>query len=211
MKITIKCPNCYQQLSSDNRFCLYCGYDLSKTSESSEEEPVLGDVESTKTDPAPYDGPCFCPKGHDVPDPSLGFCPICGSPLTYEDSAYEETGYEESPEIPEMPRREKPVHIVSRKCKCGYICDDPELSFCPACGIPLDSASHTEPYGWECVCGEMNPMDSDFCSSCGKPRESDEHKGESGGKSSEPPIPYGMKPPTESDLDIKGPYESYDI
>ena len=81
MKITRKCPNCFQENSSEDLFCIFCGYDFRGTAPAG--IPESGGT-SIPDEPAAaaYDGPRYCPRGHDVPDPSLGFCPICGSPLT---------------------------------------------------------------------------------------------------------------------------------
>ena len=210
MNITVKCPNCYQQVSNDNRFCIFCGYDLSGTESVPEDDlptPELSDP--VNSDPVFFDGPRFCPKGHDVPDPSLGFCSTCGSPLVDKPSESEETEREEEPPTSEEPvaRMSKPDTIISRKCKCGYVCDDPALSFCPACGIPLDATESVDDSGWVCVCGQLNPSDMLFCSECGKPKDwkpatyepSVEHEGID--------VPIGMKPPTDSDLDKKATYD----
>lgn len=206
MKISVKCPNCYQQVSKDNRFCIFCGYDLEGVpSDSSDEKPVPVVSDPVTPDPVPYTGPCFCPKGHDVPDPSLGFCPTCGSPLIDEPSAEESSAEApfvfESPtdtEVRELPQEDpKPAVFTSRKCRCGYICDDPKLNFCPACGIPFDSYSETPVAdAWTCSCGKENPAEMAFCSECGAPKGSKPYPE----KTVEAPVPDGMKPPTDDDL-----------
>lgn len=214
MKITVKCPNCHKQVPEENRFCIYCGCDLSRLSTDvthgktyDEPLPPADDDGSTVLSDPDYTGPCFCPKGHDVLDPSLGFCSICGSPLVDEPSAdknpddfgdtddCEPVGEEvEEPE-------DEPAPVVSRKCRCGYICDDPELNFCPSCGMPFDSEISPSELGWICVCGEKNPLDMSFCSACGKSKKYKEDPPE------EPIIPGGMKPPTEYDLLEKASYK----
>ena len=30
MNISVKCPNCYRQVSKENRYCTFCGYDLAE-------------------------------------------------------------------------------------------------------------------------------------------------------------------------------------
>jgi len=219
MKITIKCPNCYQQVTPDNRFCVYCGYDLSEAS-APEETPAAAPVfaaDAPETASAPYDGPRYCPMGHDVPDPSLGFCPTCGSPLVDSPAAAEETPvYETAMPVEEPaayaaepePVREAPAAPVTRKCKCGYVCDDPELNFCPSCGMPFDAPSSewSEDPGWWCVCGENNTSDMAFCVACGKPKGYKTIEEPAAKKETEA-IPAGMKPPTDFDLNKKASYE----
>lgn len=204
MDITVKCPNCYQQVSKDNKYCIFCGYDLSGVSgsPSTSTPPVVADSPIVGT--AVYEGPRYCPKGHDVPDPSLGFCSICGSPLVNEPiggSTSVEKPVVETP--PPSPRR-----YSIRKCECGYVCDDPDLSFCPSCGLPLDSSGAIDDSGWECPCGERNSSDMGFCVSCGKPRgwRPPEPKPESSKPHEETFIPAGMKPPKDNDLDVKSKY-----
>lgn len=209
MDITVKCPNCFQQVSKENRFCIFCGYDLSRVSDtaaSTDTVPVI--PEPPVTSSTPYDGPQYCPRGHDVPDPSLGFCSICGSPLVETpspgESAIEEKGStSKAAYVPTSPR-------INRKCKeCGYDCDDPDLIYCPSCGVPLDNEAieGTPDPGWLCACGNTNPSEMGFCSSCGKPKgwRPTEHKTEP--KHEPVHIPKGMKPPTDSDLAPKATYE----
>ena len=84
MKISVKCPNCFQEVPEGNRFCIHCGYDLSgdAADSSAAKASVPVPTEAGRGAAAAFfTGPRFCPKGHDVPDPSLGFCPVCGLPL----------------------------------------------------------------------------------------------------------------------------------
>ena len=63
MKITVKCPNCFQQVSNDNRFCVFCGYDLSAATPAEPDTPsVTPAPEPPAPEPAVYDGPRFCPR-----------------------------------------------------------------------------------------------------------------------------------------------------
>ena len=204
MDITVKCPNCYQQVSKDNRYCIFCGYDLSGTSDSSSpstpptesDPPVIGTVV--------YDGPRYCPNGHDVPNPSLGFCSICGSPLVNEPSSGSSPVEEPVIETPPSP----PRRYSSRKCKCGYVCDDPDLSFCPSCGLPLDGSGAEADPGWICICGERNSSDMGFCTTCGKPKgwRPPEPDPEPIKPTEKPFIPFGMSPPKDDDLEVKSKY-----
>ena len=206
MDITVKCPNCFQQVSRENRYCIFCGYDLFETpaASSAAAEPTAASAEPAGA--AFYDGPRYCPKGHDVPDPSLGFCPTCGSPLVNEPAESSSAGaaFAEEPEAP-AAYAEPPRVASVRKCSCGYLCDDPDLNFCPACGLPLDAASSATEDGWTCVCGTVNAADMNYCESCGKPRGWRPEP-----KPVEPKeeihIPSGMKPPAEGDLEIKSKY-----
>ena len=228
MKITVKCPNCFQQVSNDNRFCVFCGYDLSAATPAEPDTPsVTPAPEPPAPDPAAYDGPRFCPRGHDVFDPSLGFCPTCGSPLVYEPAgASDDIGpaassfpaEEPSPSYTEPVALEKePARFASRKCKCGYVCDDPELNFCPSCGMPLDDSGSVDDPGWVCVrCGARNESDLNFCCFCGKSRgsggpdlEPEPTKKPVPAPRPEPAIPNGMKPPTDNDLNVKSTYNPW--
>ena len=209
MDITIKCPNCFQQVSRTNRFCTFCGYDITRIS--SEPATLVDSVihGAPESISAPYDGPCYCPKGHDVPDPSLGFCPTCGSPLVNELSL--DNGTSKGPEeviLGDPPHA--PVILSNRQCKrCGFLCEDSDLNFCPACGYPLDDTAFMKiESDWTCACcGATNSSDMSFCTSCGRPRgrmteDEPEAKGDSSysGTSS---IPEGMNPPTDKDLKPK--------
>lgn len=198
MDVTIKCPNCYQQVSKDNRFCIFCGYDLSDMDSSSSVELSTGGA-VTDDRPAAYDGPRYCPKGHNVEDPSLGFCPTCGSPLVFEAASGGKVEEERS-FIPEVRR------YASRTCKCGYACDDPDLSFCPSCGLPLETEDTIALERWECICGATNDMDLGFCEECGKPKGWRPSSSTSTPEDKMIEIPSGMVPLTESDLCIKSKY-----
>ena len=141
-----------------------------------------------------------------APDPSLGFCPTCGSPLVNEPAESSSAGaaFAEEPEAP-AAYAEPPRVASVRKCSGGYLCDDPDLNFCPACGLPLDAASSAAEDGWTCVCGTVNAAGMNYCESCGKPRGWRPEP-----KPVEPKeeihIPSGMKPPAEGDLEIKSKY-----
>ena len=199
MDVTVKCPNCNRQVSPKNQYCIYCGYTLSGDSSDIiyPEPPRDMPPPDSEVMPEAYDGPRYCPRGHDVPDPSLGFCPICGSPLVETPSI--ETASSEGTMTGKSPQPR-----INRKCRgCGYECDDPDLSFCPSCGIPFESEEVNAPE-WKCVCGATNPEDLSFCTSCGKPKgwrlSSVEHSGSEPGHHT---VPEGMRPPTEYDLEPK--------
>ena len=179
MKITIKCPNCYQDILKDDSFCIFCGYDLTSTMANPiSKDSAYDNTEESDISSKPYSGPCYCPAGHDVPDPSLGFCPVCGSPLIDTPPVdVEETPTDEY--IPEdEPEYDSGHRTVIRRCTCGYECDDPDLNFCPACGLPFDLHDSSE--------FPVKPSD---------------HKTGSGEKKTS--IPQGMRPPEDKDLYIK--------
>ncbi len=107
--ISQKCPRCYKEIPGKDRFCIYCGQDLSAPVAGTEQQAVPATYRqaghtaatpsqtnyspaSTQSAPthaapahaAPVRKTGYCPNGHDIDDPSLGFCVICGSPLVDE-------------------------------------------------------------------------------------------------------------------------------
>ena len=95
--VTKKCPRCYQDIPAENRFCTQCGQDLSAPASGTEQQAVPAAYREqrwpaeaapapayTQAASAPVRQTGYCPNGHDVDDPSLGFCVICGSPLVDE-------------------------------------------------------------------------------------------------------------------------------
>ena len=206
MNITIKCPNCFQQVSNDNRFCIFCGYDL-KDNKENESKPV--DAILTEADKEIFEGHMYCPKGHNVSDPSLGFCPVCGSPLVGEPVS------ERAPEVTpanidepaNMDQPSKPS-TLKRVCRCGYVCDDPDLSFCPSCGLPFEAfpVEEEKQPDWKCACGTTNPFDMNFCVSCGRLRGWRPSEPERETETEKTFTPAGMKPPTDNDLTVKARY-----
>ena len=91
--ISFKCPKCFREIPRGNRFCIYCGSEIATgvSSAVQEEAPrsfrqrFFGTEEPAQEAPAwQEEEPVLvkaCPNGHDVPDPSLGFCLTCGAPL----------------------------------------------------------------------------------------------------------------------------------
>ena len=215
MSDMIRCSNCLRELSAENRFCIFCGFPLSSAARAS---GTAGAV------PAPSAVPCYGPNGHDVPDPSLGFCPVCGSLLTSEPGGSEEPPVPDEPPVPEIPpvpafpeAPASPAPVLIRKCSCGYECDDPELNFCPACGIPLEKAEPAPVAvegDWICAeCGAMNRLDMNFCTTCGRPKSKRTAPEPAPGLSGVAPrrgdrtvIPEGMYMPTDDDLAVKAKY-----
>lgn len=200
MKITVKCPNCFKQVSKEDRYCVFCGYDLEGVA------PAAGGADAAEAEAYFYDGPRYCPNGHDVSDPSLGFCPTCGSPLVDEPSAGTAVRSAPSPSPAPSPR------LVVRKCGCGYVCDDAELTFCPNCGMPFDdgapSGGGPDRSDWICACGTSNPYDMDYCIGCSNPRGWRHSRKEVPVEEEKPFIPDGMEPPTDSDLEVKNKYST---
>ena len=194
MDITVKCPICHNQVPKENRYCLICGHDFSKDATESTTE------ESTKTltdSPAPYDGPRYCPRGHDVPDPSLGFCPTCGSLLVNEP-----VGSYASVDPPDS----NPPPAIRICSNCGYPCDDPDFRVCPQCGYAFDGTNSVDngsakPSEWKCaICGTFNKPDTSFCIECGKVKGSIPVEEKGLGDSGDGHVPTGMRPPTDGDL-----------
>ena len=123
-----------------------------------------------------------------------GFCIFCGTKLP---------GAAVSPESPGSEISSYPGPGRKRICGNGHVCYDDELTFCPECGLPLDSSSVSEPPAapssgetWSCPrCGAANPADMVYCRDCGAMKS---------GTRSEPEtkftIPEGMTVPSADDL-----------
>lgn len=119
MASTKICPNCGAKNPSANRFCEDCGCDMNKVASSPAPKVTL-----------------FCPLGHTVSNPELGFCGVCGEKLTpempvppAEDTAPVSNPFIELPVVPPTPL------------------DPPAGKKCPSCGA-------------------MNPEDNIFCQEC---------------------------------------------
>ena len=186
--ISKKCPVCGEPVSADLKFCTYCGTDLTAAPE--EKTAVMEEVPSTPIEPVEdfyeemtvaetsprksaeadefvdvepvFDGPKYCPNGHNVDDPSLGFCPECGMPLVdkpagsgvkldkapaikkvFKDGDNDRDDFEEVEDFEEIEEFEE---VEPRICaNCGYECTDPELKFCPSCGTPFADKAKPAP------------------------------------------------------------------
>jgi len=93
--ISYKCPRCYREVPDGNRFCIYCGQEIAAAVQAAGQKTAAPSFlqmlfsAGNQAEPhrpaagteAPSQVPRFCPNAHDVPDPSLGFCPVCGAPL----------------------------------------------------------------------------------------------------------------------------------
>ena len=210
MKITIQCPNCFEQVSRENRYCTFCGYDLTSAGPSGEGGKSDPPGPGPAPEPPPYDGPRYCPNGDEVENPSIGFCPVCGAPLVYEPPVIPPVDKKE-PEIPP----DKPAPDFERICSiCGYVCTDPKLKFCIMCANPFEPVSTgggkekpPEKPEWVCFCGVRNSPGMDYCKECGKPKGWKPEKEPPVPPAPEPVVPNGMKPPTSFDLEPKATYD----
>lgn len=207
MRITIKCPNCGEQIEDGNAFCTVCGVKL------------VGGATATVDTPA-YSAPVaespvgasgvkmYCsmnPKEHVITNPELGFCPVCGALLT--DSASDDAPSYTPPHVETPAVSETPVvSSTPRTCRNGHTYDDPFLTFCPECGMPFgdtDMGVEETPVrpAWTCSCGQENSDEDRFCINCRSERYA---KKERIKKVVEPKpemyIPTGMYIPTDDDL-----------
>ena len=141
MDNTIECPNCYKLVSKDYRYCIFCGHDLTNASDTS--SSMISSVESVTSiiGSVAFDRSCCCPNGHEEPDPSLGFCSICGSPLVTNHSGRNSFA---SVEVPVTEEKLNKQPEKGRICKCGHRVDDTTLSYCPVCGLPLSSSKEND-------------------------------------------------------------------
>jgi len=90
---------------------------------------------------------------------------------------------------------------VTKKCRNGHTYDDPELVFCPQCGLRFDSKPIFDLVMWPC--GHVNRSTEMFCTECGKRRDGKEPSVIPAVKiEPEKPsfIPAGMWHATEDDL-----------
>lgn len=189
MRYTVKCPNCGTENESGDIFCTGCGVKLSGSAVS---DVDVHKHESVKTEPA---GKKYCslnPEEHIIDDPSLGFCPVCGSVLTDAPAVKKK-------EIPSLP-------AAKRYCKNGHCVMDPELVFCPECGLPLDEETKESDTTstidtWKCECGQVNLAIDRFCVSCCKERNMAKRVRKP--VVAEPVIPDGMYIPSDADLKRK--------
>lgn len=90
MDITIRCPNCFQEISKEDSFCIYCGCDLDPSSAThditgstaalskEEKERTIDDIEGMDYSEGSIR---TCKNGHKIDDPYLDYCPECGLPL----------------------------------------------------------------------------------------------------------------------------------
>ena len=67
MASAIYCAKCGHELSSDDKFCFYCGAPVQKTVAPPQNQ-VLQDKE--------------CPSCHNKVEPIFSFCPYCGSSMS---------------------------------------------------------------------------------------------------------------------------------
>ncbi len=185
-----RCPNCLKPVFPEDKFCESCGYDLKESVSEPEPapkaEPAPEPRPAPKAEPVPEpdpvpvreepepDIPRYCPNGHNVTDPSYGFCLVCGESLV------------------SAPEKAQKKELVIRTClNCGYTCEDPDLVYCPSCGISLKDAIRKtvqvpekppevpqppkppkppEPKNWVCTCGMNNDSTDSFCIACGTAR-----------------------------------------
>lgn len=196
MKMTIKCPNCNQEIDHNSSFCDYCGVSICI-------EADHGESEHMYPSPELHGAAMCCPEGHPITNPSLGFCPVCGSVLA---SNLDMAPGDPAPEEP-VYIAPKSRHLFPRTCVNGHTYDDPELSFCPECGYAYDK-SPAVTAGWTCHCGQVNGSDSSFCEGCGQPQGTTisprRKRSESHIEKPVIRIPNGLVPPTSEDLKPKG-------
>ena len=203
----IQCPNCLSMVDSGDAFCMLCGHSLAGVAPAAAEAPVVYPAEEPAAEPAPKvvlkkeETPTlYCPNGHAVTNPGLGFCDICGALLV--------TDVAPAADVPAGPAEpEKPaVRFVSSKCRiCGTTIYDDTLEYCPNGGNVLTPDSLVPLPTWTCgSCGAENDESSAFCLNCGAPRTPAAVTApETRKRTPPPPRPAGMKPPSADDLAVK--------
>lgn len=118
MASTKVCSNCGAKNQSSNRFCEDCGYDMNKTTSSPVPTTVL-----------------YCPVGHTVSDPSLGFCDVCGEKLVSEKPLIEHEPVKSIPPVFESSGKKCP--------SCGAM-NPADGLFCEECAAELDASYETD-------------------------------------------------------------------
>ena len=112
----IKCTNCGSFIDGDSIFCCECGV---RVDIAAAEKPNPGVSFVT--------GKCCSanPREHIVLDASFGFCAICAAPLIDESK------------VPLVSSGGSVGKPGPRSCPNGHVFNDPALSFCPECGMPI--------------------------------------------------------------------------
>ena len=216
-----------QQASIKDRFCVFCGFDLESRTEdgngaASAAQPGSVTIPEDESAPEHYTGPRYCPNGHDVQHPWIGFCEYCGLPLVDTPQAAQPAppepgrGAGQAGSSPEHKKQPDTMGLVKdeapaiRKCSsCGFLCEDPLLACCPNCGMSLNEPEAAAEKTWTCTCGTVNPMEMQFCSECGSQRNRLSVDRPAEPEPVAPPretptkpvvIPQGMRPLGETDL-----------
>ena len=213
MRITIKCPNCGEQIDQENVFCTVCGVRLSAVADAAEPAETTASVLPAADDEiAQAGGAMFCsmnPREHAITNPELGFCPVCGAPLVdrVPDAETAEPPMSAPLDVPgDSDEQDAPASPAKpRTCRNGHTYDDPFLTFCPECGMPLEEGVAEElpaRPSWTCACGQVNAEEDRFCVNCraergGMEKPQRKKKAEPGAKMV---IPEGMYLPTDDDL-----------
>lgn len=171
MEISIKCPNCNRQVPKDNDFCDFCGIKLNKSTAIETFSDSVRDSVFEDSMPPVSSKAMFCPTCRKPVTLALGFCPECGTPLV---DKLTDT------DIPSVASFDAPSFSPSTCHKCKITYDDPELVFCPECGLRLGEVPKPIP----------TPADVDS-----KPYGSVIHRESDYGS-----IPVGLRSLTEDDL-----------
>ena len=139
MASTVQCPNCNQAVTSDSKFCIFCGIELPA--------PVYIPGGHSASSDGNKKAIKKCKNGHTFDDASLVYCPECGLP-------FEETT--------------EPIPLGKTwTCDRGHV-NPADNAFCEYCGLPrepkvrLSSSSDTKSSTTNIPEGMYTPTDADL-------------------------------------------------
>jgi predicted amidophosphoribosyltransferase len=148
----IVCPNCKRPNDSDERYCSYCFYDLSK--EKPQEMKVI-------LKPRKVDGVTLteCVLVNDKGTETQIVCPACKALNDLDEKYCIKCGESLKSEV------------TKKYCSVCGTENPPDAVFCVNCQHSFEGKKPVdgETY-WRCSCGYENDLESEFCVACGKLR-----------------------------------------
>ncbi len=123
-----------------------------------------------------------CPNCRQPVEDGNTFCPMCGVSIPADAAPY------------------VPPRTVRKKCANGHVWTDPDLTYCPDCGLELTESAELPT--WACPhCGAGNTGDGPICIFCGKNRfEAARPVPPPMPRMSSDTLPSGLRPAITADL-----------